>query len=266
MKKNFLTLLYLSSAVLTLGACNTATTESSTASSTNSASTSSSETATTESYEAIADYEELDYDDQESWELVAGKSQSPIDIVSNSAEEMTEDSGSIVLNYDTKITSVENNGHSIEAVDGGTAEINGRSFTLQQFHFHAASEHTINGEHFPIEAHFVHTSQDGRIAVIAVFFEEGEENAGFQEVLADIETEESAPISNITTMLPENLSYYHYLGSLTTPPLTENVEWYVMKNPVTVSADQIEAFTALYNHNNREVQPLNDRVVLSHDE
>lgn len=67
-------------------------------------------------------------------------------------------------------------------------------------------------------------------------------------------------------MLPTNKSYYHYLGSLTTPPLSENVEWYVMKNSVEVSKAQIEAFQSYYNSNNRDIQPLNERLILKHEE
>lgn len=67
-------------------------------------------------------------------------------------------------------------------------------------------------------------------------------------------------------MFPENKSYYHYLGSLTTPPLTENVEWYILKNPVQVSKNQIKKFQEFYDHNNRNIQSLNDLVILEHDE
>lgn len=129
-----------------------------------------------------------------------------------------------------------------------------------------ASEHTINGEHYPMEAHFVNTAQDGRIAVIAVFFKDGAENKGFQEVLNNVDNDKTDPITDLNGMIPTNKSYYHYLGSLTTPPLNENVEWYVMKEPVEVSTAQINVFKKLYSHNNRKVQPLNKRVILEHDE
>lgn len=210
--------------------------------------------------------EGLNYDDQESWEFTSGKMQSPIDIPINKTEKMTEDMGTIQLEYGTDITNVENNGHSIEVTDGGRASINGRHFTLAQFHFHAESEHAVDGKHFPMEVHFVNKAQSGRIAVIGVFFEEGKSNKGFQEVLDDVTAEKNNPITDLDEMLPANKSYYHYLGSLTTPPLNENVEWYVMKNPVEVSTEQIDVFKKLYAHNNRETQPLNDRVILEHVE
>lgn len=255
MKKRTM-LFLLSSLLLVMGGC-----------SSNKTSTNSSENASVESTEKAEKAEEhLDYDDQKDWEFTSGKMQSPIDIVTKNAEKMTEDSGTISLDYGKDIKGVENNGHSIQVSDGGKAQINGRNFELTQFHFHAESEHTVDGKHYPVEAHFVNTSQDGRVAVIGVFFKEGSENKGFQEVLDDVKNEKSDPITDLDTMIPQNKSYYHYLGSLTTPPLNENVEWYVMKEPVEVSTKQIEDFKKLYSHNNREIQPLNDRVIVEHKE
>lgn len=205
------------------------------------------------------------YDTQESWQQISGKMQSPIDIALSSVEKMN-DGGTIKLDYSSKITNTENNGHSIQVTDSGTATINQRIFSLSQFHFHAESEHTIDGKHYPLEAHFVNQAQDGRMAVIAVFFEEGSENKGFQEVLDDVSDGKKTAILDIQSMFPENRSYYHYLGSLTTPPLTENVEWYIFKEPVQASKDQIKKFQRIYEHNNRNTQSLNDRVILEHDE
>lgn len=205
------------------------------------------------------------YDDQKSWEQVSGKMQSPIDIPSSSVEKM-EDNGEIKLDYSSKITNAENNGHSIQITDSGNAQINQRTFALTQFHFHAESEHTVDGKHYPLEAHFVNQSQDGRVAVIGVFFIEGVNNKGFQEVLDDVTDNQKTEITDIESMFPENKSYYHYLGSLTTPPLTENVEWYIMKNPVEVSKEQIKKFQEYYAHNNRNIQSLNNRVILEHNE
>ena len=60
--------------------------------------------------------------------------------------------------------------------------------------------------------------------------------------------------------LPKGKAYYHYLGSLTTPPLTENVEWYVLQEPVSLAPSQIDQFRARYAHNNRKLQELNGRA------
>ena len=228
-----------------------------------------SEVATGETTEAAAE-EHLDYENQDEWDFESGGMQSPINIETGAAEAMIED-GSLNLDYAEEIIDVIDNGHSIEMEDGGQATIAGRSFELTQFHLHSPSEHTLDGEYFPIELHFVHKAQDGRLAVIAVFFKEGTANAAFQEILDDVKENEETTVAsgvhlNVTELLPENKSYYHYLGSLTTPPLTENVEWYVMANPVEVSAEQIAAFNEYYEGNNREVQPLGERSVLKYEE
>lgn len=212
------------------------------------------------------EHDHLDYDHQEKWEAVSGKMQSPINILTNKTEMIDPDTGKITLNYDKEMSKIENNGHSIQVTSGGTSVINGRHFELKQYHFHAESEHTIDGKHYPIEAHFVNMSQSGRLAVIGVFFKEGVENKGFQQVLDSLADHSIEPMDHLEEMIPKNYSYYHYLGSLTTPPLTENVEWYVMKEPVEVSSTQIEEFKKLYSQNNRKVQPLQDRVVLAYEE
>ena len=214
--------------------------------------------------------EHLDYGNQDEWTFESGKMQSPINIETSAAETMIED-GSLTLDYAEEIIDVIDNGHSIEMEDGGQATIAGRGFELMQFHLHSPSEHTLDGEYFPIELHFVHKAQDGRLAVIAVFFEEGTANAAFQAILDDVKANAETTVASglsldVAELLPANKSYYHYLGSLTTPPLTENVEWYVMANPVEVSAEQIAAFNEYYEGNNREVQPLGERSVLKYEE
>ena len=219
-----------------------------------------SEVVVEETTEATAE-EHLDYGNQDEWTFESGEMQSPINIETGAAEAMVED-GSLTLDYAEEI---------IDVVDNGQATIAGRSFELTQFHLHSPSEHTLDGEYFPIELHFVHKAQDGRLAVIAVFFKEGTENAAFQSILDDVKANEESTVAsglslNVAELLPANKSYYHYLGSLTTPPLTENVEWYVMANPVEVSAEQIAAFNEYYQGNNREVQPLGERSVLKYEE
>lgn len=210
----------------------------------------------------------LDYKAQSKWEFEAGDAQSPINIVPSETEIM-EDSGNIILDYHHEAEAVVDNGHSIETEIEGEAMINGRKFELTQFHLHAKSEHTIDGKHYPLEVHFVNKEQDGRLAVIGVFLTEGKANQAFQTMLDNIsdEKDESKAIPmNVNELIPTNKSYYHYLGSLTTPPLSENVEWYVMSNPVEVSAEQIKTFNKYYSANNREIQEKHERPVLEHKE
>lgn len=211
--------------------------------------------------------EAWNYDNQDEWAFEAGDNQSPIDVKTSKAVQM-QDAGKLDFNYAPEVSYIEDNGHSIEVGGTGTAILNGRAFDFKQVHFHAESEHTVNGKHYPIEAHFVNASKSGRLAVVGVFFKEGEANAAFDNILKHIkkgEKVESTIAVDLEQMLPKNqLNYYHYLGSLTTPPLTENVEWYVLSNPIEVSAEQIKQFQSYYNANNRNIQELDDRTILEH--
>ena len=182
-----------------------------------------SEVVVEETTEAAAE-EHLDYGNQDEWTFESGEMQSPINIETGAAEAMVED-GSLTLDYAEEIIDVVDNGHSIEMEDGGQATIAGRSFELTQFHLHSPSEHTLDGEYFPIELHFVHKAQDGRLAVIAVFFKEGTENAAFQAIWMMCRRTKNQrcerPQPERCRTASSQQSYYHYLGSLTTPPLTE---------------------------------------------
>jgi len=64
-----------------------------------------------------------------------------------------------------------------------------------------------------------------------------------------------------TRLLPPQTSYFTFQGSLTTPPCTEGVTWYVLRTPATASADQIAAFAKRYPHDARPVQALGGREI-----
>ena len=68
-------------------------------------------------------------------------------------------------------------------------------------------------------------------------------------------------LPSLKELLPASLDYYTYAGSLTTPPCTEGVQFYILKQPVSISAQQLSAFRKLYPMNARPLQPLNERVI-----
>lgn len=193
--------------------------------------------------------------------MTAGLMQSPINIVSAKIETAADALSPLQFNYDASLGPVKNTGMNLQIDGHGTALLNGREFELTQFHFHHPAEHTIDGKTFPIEAHFVHVARDGRMAAVAVMLVAGAENSGFAEVL-DAFKSPQAQLTLAKKLLPAHLSYYHYLGSLTTPPLTENVEWYILTEPVEISPDQIAAFKNYFPDNHRHLQPLNARPIL----
>jgi len=214
----------------------------------------------------------LDYDHQNTWKGTLDHAQSPIDIVTADAQQARPDEPlALRLQHLTgaQVDKVEDNGHAVQVDSHATeADIRGRHFTLNQFHFHAESEHTLDGRHFPLEGHFVFKAQDGRLAVIGVMYREGAANPAVQALLDDLAAAGGKlpqPQIDIAALLPSKLGYYHYLGSLTTPPLTENVEWYVLPEPVSMSKKQIDAFLSHYRHNNRQIQPLNRRPLIRYE-
>lgn len=194
-----------------------------------------------------------------------GKEQSPIDIASEGAK--TGPAAPIEFNYGKSTLNIVNNGHTIQVNydAGSTATIRGKKYDLLQFHFHSPSEHMIDGKPANLVAHLVHKAEDGQLAVVGVLFNKGTENAALQAIwdkmpISEGKVSDAAEI-DVNAFLPEDKSYFHYMGSLTTPPCSENVNWNVMKNPVSVSDAQTNAFAAIFPLSVRPVQPLNTREV-----
>ena len=193
-----------------------------------------------------------------------GKKQSPIDLTGSTAG----DSMSLRFDYHASQIDLVYNGHTIEEIENQKSLLlfGEQEFVLEQFHFHSPSEHTVDGKHFAMEMHLVHKSSDDTVAVVAVFIEEGEDNAAFDAVWDYLPTEANRERTQSTTvdagaLLPQSRQHFVYTGSFTTPPCTEDVQWIVMKNAVALSKEQIARFRAIIDHNNRPVQPLNGRTI-----
>ena len=193
-----------------------------------------------------------------------GRMQSPIDIRNALEADLPE----IDFAYGAGPAEVLNNGHTVQVnlpASGGIA-IDGTHYALLQFHFHTPSEEKINGKTYPLVAHLVHQNAEGKLAVVAVLFKTGRENAALQPVFASLpgkagESRELTAPLDVAALLPAQQSYWAFTGSLTTPPCSEDVRWQVLKTPVEISAAQLAAFRKLYRMNARPVQPLNGRVV-----
>ena len=205
--------------------------------------------------------EKLDYAAQDKWPRVSGNMQSPI-ALSDDLVIKNDFQTVLSFNYNHTANYVRDTGAGIEVGLKGQAQLGNRPFSLKQFHIHTPSEHTINQQSYDAEIHFVHEAIDGRLAVVAVVVKAGNASATYDAILQHMNetTNFEIPVDDI---IPENKEYYHYIGSLTTPPLTENVEWYVLKTPVTLSQEQIANLMTFYSHNNRDLQSLNDRKIVS---
>ena len=194
-----------------------------------------------------------------------GRQQSPIDIRDGARLDLE----AVEFHYTPTPLRVVDTGHTVQVnVDAGRhITVMGRRYDLKQFHFHKPAEERIDGRSYDMVAHLVHKDLNGRIAVVAVLFEAGAENAflsrlwpylplerGPENFLPDVKLE-------LDRLLPESRTYYTYMGSLTTPPCTEGVLWIVMKNPVPVSPEQVAVFSRLYPMNARPIQAANGRFI-----
>ncbi|WP_337965008.1 carbonic anhydrase family protein [uncultured Flavobacterium sp.] len=198
-----------------------------------------------------------------------GSAQSPIDIMETETDKTLLP---IDFHYDqkTKIHDIINNGHSIQ-VDFEPDDyimVDGDKYDLKQFHFHEPAEHTIRGVRYPLVIHMVHMNKEGKYVVLAIMAQEDKEiNEAFEflDKFLPLKVNESIKVNedfNINKVLPENKAYYTYTGSLTTPPCTEGVQWYIFKSPVGVSLKIIEDLRKIMPINNfRNVQPLNGRII-----
>lgn len=202
----------------------------------------------------------FDFDNQESWPFEMRERQSPIAI--HTDEILVDPSlGAMSLNYGGQARNVTDTGTGIQGELSGQAFINHRIWDLLQFHIHAPAEHTIDGKRYAAELHLVHRRLAGSLAVVAVFFEIGEENSAFTNFMDHLDDGQAFAF-NLLDLIPDDLAYYHYLGSLTTPPLSENVEWYILPKTLTLSQAQLDRFHAIYPRNNRDLQPIVGRVVV----
>jgi len=194
-----------------------------------------------------------------------GNEQSPINIIKKDVKKTGLPA--IDAQYKPSKAKIVNNRHTIQInlTAAGSAKLRNDVYELVQFHFHTPSEEKINGKNYPMVAHLVHKNAAGHLAVIALLIEQGKENTALKNVFLNLPTEEStndlADEINVADILPTSLKYYAFNGSLTTPPCSEKVAWYVVKNPIALSQTQINAFRKIFKNNARPIQPLNGRVV-----
>jgi carbonic anhydrase len=200
----------------------------------------------------------------------SGKSQTPIDLSGKAAKGPALKG--LVFQYPTIPLTIFNNGHTVQVPAGasGTLTEGADTWDLLQFHFHSPSEHTVDGKRFDAELHFVHKNAKGELAVVGVLLRQGKENtalkAVFDAVPAEIGTDPkpvSGAMVDTKAILPARTGYFTYGGSLTVPPCSEGVTWFVLKTPIEVSAAQIAKLREVtHGDTNRPVQPLGDRTVL----
>jgi carbonic anhydrase len=200
----------------------------------------------------------------------SGKKQSPIDI----RDTQKTDLPALRFEYrSAPLKYVINNGHTIrvnyhdDPGRGNLLIVGDKRYQLTQLHFHQPSEEYIHGKPYDMVIHLMHEASDGEVVGVAVLLRAGRSNATIQQLWermprSEGQQEVAGVDFNPSGMLPHNTGYYMYVGSLTAPPCTEGIKWLVLKTPVDISAAQLSAFSQLYPHDVRPLQPLNGRVVM----
>jgi len=197
-----------------------------------------------------------------------GTRQSPIDIRDGIKVQLDP----VQFDYHPSSFRVVDNGHTVQ-VDvgpGNAIDVLGRRYELVQFHFHRPSEERIEGRQFAMVVHLVHKSDDGRLAVVAVLLEQGRAHPAVQSVWNNLPLDKGEEVEARTpldpgALLPEDRSYFTYMGSLTTPPCSEGVLWMVLRQPVPVSPEQIGIFARMYPMNARPLQQASGRLIKQSD-
>lgn len=198
-----------------------------------------------------------------------GRHQTPVDLASSVAKDSSLKAPA--FGYGPIPLVVINNGHTVEVENTAKASIvvGGEAWELLQFHLHVPSEHTVDGKAFDAELHLVHKNRAGQLAVVGVLITKGRENPVLKAVIDDAPadpTDDARPVPgamiDLPSLLPAASSYFTYDGSLTTPPCSEGVRWFVSQTPIELSEAQIARLYVLFHgHNSRPVQPLGDRTV-----
>ena len=194
-----------------------------------------------------------------------GLNQSPIDITDAIEAHLP----ALTLDYTSNTINLINNGHTaqVNVEPGNYLRVGGEEFELLQFHVHVPSEHTIDGEVFLLEVHYVHQNAKGQLAVVGVIYTEGEDHPKLAQYLSVVPREIDEPVTfevplRELPIVASDKDYFRYNGSLTTPPCSEGVRWYVLKKILTVSQKRRDVFNQLIGDDARGPQPKNARPLL----
>jgi carbonic anhydrase len=198
----------------------------------------------------------------------SGKEQSPLPISSKTDKDPALKA--LAFQYPSIPLALLNNGHTVQVVNTAAASVaeGASQWKLAQMHFHAPSEHTLDGKTFDAEVHFVHKDDAGKVAVVALLVKSGKENKALKaaldeapaDVAADPEVVAGAAVDLKAIIQPALPHFVTYEGSLTAPPCTEGVTWFVMLTPIEASAIQIARLHALMpGDTNRPLEPAEGR-------
>lgn len=189
-----------------------------------------------------------------------GRQQSPINLTRKHARPLKH---ALTFAYEDLRGEVVNNGHSImlRFTEAPYVEMGGTRFFLRQLHFHAKSEHALEGLFYPAELHVVHESKAKELLVLGFLLEIDDEvfdRFGFFQSLPKVGESRPSQTIKLKKLVDYSGSHFYYRGSLTTPPCTENVRWVVFDKHIKLSSAQLRSFESLYSNNYRPLMPVQD--------
>ncbi len=195
-----------------------------------------------------------------------GRNQSPVDIIG----ETPSHEKTLRFNYSQVPIDAINNGHTVQfnIRPGSHIILDDTRYDLLQFHFHTPSEDAVEGKRYPMQLHLVHKSDSGKLAVVGVFLQDvpnAQVSESMTRIFGALPGSSGLQLRSDTTLQPAELlpaehKAWHFMGSLTTPPCTEGVQWLVMKTPVAITPRQLARFQGICTHNARPVQPWHRRL------
>ncbi|KAG6487369.1 hypothetical protein ZIOFF_055955 [Zingiber officinale] len=236
-----------------------------------------------------------------------GKKQSPINIAKNITSN-DPDLKPADRNYNKTRATIINNGLNIEVrsftrydihkknlftANGliwqlvyekgpGIMAVDGKNYTLEKMVWHLPAEHTLDGESFPMELQLIHKSADNNITVVAILYQYGSNDAFLLQLQDELQQlqqdtctgdeEARIPVGLVQTrtLVRHTRKYFRYVGSLTTPPCTEDVIWIILGKVRKMTEEQANLLraplSAEYKNNSRPTQPINGRTVRLYDE
>jgi len=209
-----------------------------------------------------------------------GRMQSPIDL--HQFAIAGENEPLLVPQYKAGQMLVRNTGQYLRVINnfGSLMYIADRIYELVYIQVHTPSDHRMSGEEFPVELQFYHrATDDGSLAAVSLLYKLGPKSAFIDRIIESAPQQAKAEVLttssfNLGDAFPKDITsfkagartsypYYTYQGSMTTPPCTESVKWYVWAKPNHVSQEQIDALEGMFPQGaRRELQPGNDRPVL----
>lgn len=193
-----------------------------------------------------------------------GHEQSPLDIRGAKPSNLAP----LELHYRTGQIKIVNDGHTIQGIPepGSYLSAGGHRYDLVQFQFHHPSEEAVKGQLSDMEVQLLHKDAEGKMVILSARMKEGNPNVVLAALwpLLPKQAGQSATTTDMVNpagLLPADRSYWTYQGSLTTPPCTEGIGWFVFKQEVEISRDQLQSFSQLYPRNSRPLQPPHDRKI-----